>query len=145
MSLNKILDSCGNRCVDFILSDRRTRGMCVFVLLTYFVPRCMRHMFYFVQYTRLSWLLGIPFTNILWHYVGCSCLPRELVSGCLLSLIYFFIRQCFVLKILWFLVSVIVVMKLCCFLCFFVLAVAFADPEDGQYEPCKWLSTDYPS
>jgi hypothetical protein len=28
---------------------------------------------------------------------------------------------------------------------FFVLAVAFADPEDGQYEPCKWLSTDYPS
>jgi hypothetical protein len=28
---------------------------------------------------------------------------------------------------------------------FFVLAVAFADPEDGQYEPCKWLSTDFPS
>lgn len=28
---------------------------------------------------------------------------------------------------------------------FFVLAVEFADPEDGQYESCKWLSTDYPS
>lgn len=68
---------------------------------------------------RLSFvLLGIPFRNILSHYIGCSCLRRELVSGCLLSVVYFIILQCFILKILWFLVSVIVVMKLCCFLCF---------------------------